>query len=253
MSIVEKLAYLKRTTGLTSEDIAQQSGVPLGTVNKIVSGQTQKPSCRALDQISRVFRVPIRYLIDDSVETDCCMGIYAEATGISLVTSHEWAVLEQYRALSNQDQSSVDALMVLLNGQATCTGPLNKRKPMICYQPNALEQRANSQPFKLMLVSLGPATAEADFAVLLMDDTMLPIHPAGTILAIKSGIVQNHQLGVFLLNRKVCFGKYHECKSGRKVESVNVSSKDILLSDQDEFKCLGIILGPIRDYDWIAR
>ena len=35
MSMTEKLAYIKKLRHLTTEEIAQQSGVPLGTLNKI--------------------------------------------------------------------------------------------------------------------------------------------------------------------------------------------------------------------------
>ena len=37
MSMTEKLAYIKKLRHLTTEEIAQQSGVPLGTLNKIFS------------------------------------------------------------------------------------------------------------------------------------------------------------------------------------------------------------------------
>ena len=39
--MVEKLAYVKKLRHLTSEDISRLSGVPLGTLNKILSGQTK--------------------------------------------------------------------------------------------------------------------------------------------------------------------------------------------------------------------
>ena len=44
MSMTEKLAYIKKLRHLTTEEIAQQSGVPLGTLNKIFSGQTKNPA-----------------------------------------------------------------------------------------------------------------------------------------------------------------------------------------------------------------
>ena len=50
MSMTEKLAYIKKLRHLTTEEIAQQSGVPLGTLNKIFSGQTKKSSRRACGQ-----------------------------------------------------------------------------------------------------------------------------------------------------------------------------------------------------------
>ena len=41
MSVVEKLAYLKRKQKMNSEDLAECSGVPIGTLNKILSGATK--------------------------------------------------------------------------------------------------------------------------------------------------------------------------------------------------------------------
>lgn len=49
MSMTEKLAYIKKLRHLTTEEIAQQSGVPLGTLNKIFSGQTKNPAVGPVD------------------------------------------------------------------------------------------------------------------------------------------------------------------------------------------------------------
>jgi transcriptional regulator with XRE-family HTH domain len=41
---LELVNKLKQERGMTSEDLAQLSGVPLGTLNKILNGQTRNPS-----------------------------------------------------------------------------------------------------------------------------------------------------------------------------------------------------------------
>ena len=46
MSMTEKLAYIKKLRHLTTEEIAQQSGVPLGTLFR----SNQKSSRRACGQ-----------------------------------------------------------------------------------------------------------------------------------------------------------------------------------------------------------
>ena len=254
MSIMEKLAYLKHKTGLTSEEIARQSGVPLGTVNKIASGQTQKPSCQAVERISQIFRVPMRYLIDDDVAPDCSIGVYAESTGISLISDHEWTVLEQYRMLTSEGQRATDAHLDLLSHQAPASCPQGVTKVMICYQPIALGQTGcygDAFHFKHLKACLDGYMCEADIAIQLLDDTMLPVHPAGTVLAVKHCPVQNNQLGVFILNHQAYVRKYHACKNGWKLEAINVAHKDIILTDADEFQCLGVVLGAIRNYEWL--
>ena len=67
MSMTEKLAYIKKLRHLTTEEIAQQSGVPLGTLNKIFSGQTKNPAVGPVDKITQVLRIPIHYRLDDEL------------------------------------------------------------------------------------------------------------------------------------------------------------------------------------------
>ena len=40
---LEKIAEYKKRLGMTAEELSNQSGVPLGTLNKILSGATKDP------------------------------------------------------------------------------------------------------------------------------------------------------------------------------------------------------------------
>ena len=40
---LEKIAEYKKKLGLTTEELSEKSGVPLGTLNKILSGATKDP------------------------------------------------------------------------------------------------------------------------------------------------------------------------------------------------------------------
>lgn len=64
MSMTEKLAYIKKLRRLTTEEIARHSGVPVGTLNKIFSGQTRHPAAEPMARLAQSLRVPIRYLLD---------------------------------------------------------------------------------------------------------------------------------------------------------------------------------------------
>ena len=57
MSMTEKLAYIKKLRHLTTEEIARHSGVPVGTLNKIFSGQTRHP---AAEPMARLAQSPLR-------------------------------------------------------------------------------------------------------------------------------------------------------------------------------------------------
>ena len=51
---LEKIEEYKRKLGLTSAELAIRSGVPKGTLDKILSGVTKDPKLETLKAISRV-------------------------------------------------------------------------------------------------------------------------------------------------------------------------------------------------------
>ena len=57
-SIVETLKNMKSEQNLTLQQISSASGVPLSTVNRILSGQTENPSFRDVAAIVAWMRSP---------------------------------------------------------------------------------------------------------------------------------------------------------------------------------------------------
>ena len=55
---IDEMKRRKTELGLTSEMIAEQSGVPLGTVQKIFGGATKAPRKRTIDALERVLGIP---------------------------------------------------------------------------------------------------------------------------------------------------------------------------------------------------
>ncbi|MDU6263792.1 MAG: helix-turn-helix transcriptional regulator [Anaerocolumna aminovalerica] len=51
---LEKIAEYKKKLGITTEELSKRSGVPLGTLNKILSGATKDPKLETLKAIARV-------------------------------------------------------------------------------------------------------------------------------------------------------------------------------------------------------
>lgn len=251
MSIPNKLAYLKRKTGLTSEEISHFSGVPLGTFNKIASGKTRSPSPFSLDHICRVLRVPMRYLLDDSIPEECNIGSYSEALGVTLVSEREQALMWKYNRLSEHGRDAVDTLIDMLADQVDGGTP---QGGLICYVPIAAGPQgcyADGFWLKPIRASLDSVTAGADFAIQVVGDSVMPVHASGTVLAVRMGKPTNHQLALFLVNHKGYVRKHCKKRGNRVLESINPDQEDILLTDLDEIHCLGVILGPIRNYTWL--
>ncbi|MDR1564994.1 MAG: helix-turn-helix domain-containing protein [Oscillospiraceae bacterium] len=67
MKIADKIHYLKNRDSITSEELSLKSGVPIGTINKILSGETKNPTGKTAAKIAKVFGEPVQYLIDDEI------------------------------------------------------------------------------------------------------------------------------------------------------------------------------------------
>lgn len=52
--LYEELKTRKQELGLTTEQLSQFSGVPVGTINKILNGETKSPRCDTLNALTRV-------------------------------------------------------------------------------------------------------------------------------------------------------------------------------------------------------
>lgn len=56
--IIEEMKKLKKEHGLTNEQISEHTGIPLGTVRKIFSGETKQPRYAAMQALEKYFSDP---------------------------------------------------------------------------------------------------------------------------------------------------------------------------------------------------
>lgn len=57
-ALYEELKKKKSELGITTEQLSRLSGVPVGTINKILNGETKSPRYDTLDALNRVLSVP---------------------------------------------------------------------------------------------------------------------------------------------------------------------------------------------------
>ena len=66
MRLQEKLIRLKARQGLTTEALSERSGVPIGTINKLLNGETRNPTARTLRNLAEALRCPYETLLGDA-------------------------------------------------------------------------------------------------------------------------------------------------------------------------------------------
>lgn len=66
---LEKIVEYKKKLGMTTEELSEKSGVPIGTLNKILSGVTKDPKLETLKAIARVLGLSLDDFDDESTKT----------------------------------------------------------------------------------------------------------------------------------------------------------------------------------------
>lgn len=62
---LEKIAEYKKKLNLTTEELSVRSNVPVGTLNKILSGATKDPKLETLKSIAKVLGLSLNDFDDD--------------------------------------------------------------------------------------------------------------------------------------------------------------------------------------------
>ena len=66
MVLSKRLKLLKKENELTTRQLSSMSGVPMGTLNKILNGETQDPKIETVQSIANVFKVSVDYILGKS-------------------------------------------------------------------------------------------------------------------------------------------------------------------------------------------
>ena len=101
---LEIIQELKKKKGLTTEMLSKLSGIPVGTLNKILNGETKDPKLETLKAIARVLECTLDDFDDEERQTD--------KTKIKpLLTEKEKMILEKYRYIDDYGKKAVDAIL----------------------------------------------------------------------------------------------------------------------------------------------
>ncbi len=90
---LEKIAEYKKKLNLTTEELSERSGIPVGTLNKILSGATKDPKLETLKAIAKVLGLTLNDFDDAPFIT-----IAAHKDGENF-TQEELDKIEEYKKL----------------------------------------------------------------------------------------------------------------------------------------------------------
>ena len=202
---LDSLNYIKKSSGKTLKQISDESGVPLGTVNKIFSGQSTDPKLSSIQAIVHC----LGYSLDDLLPT-ATTNLPEKQKSAPAYSAEALNVLSKYEAASPDIKAAVRA--VLSVAPAT-TAPRKQTKKIYLFG-QSFAAGAPESPGDMFYQEYETDDTRADFAIHINGDSMEPyLHDGSIALGVKR-LPKDGEVGAFFLDggflvKQVCVDSYN--------------------------------------------
>lgn len=263
---IDRIKALKAQKKITNEQLSEQTGIPLGTLSKILAGMSDSPKLANVIAICRVLDCSLEYIVS---------GV-PENTNNYTLTQGEIRLIENYRGLDRHGKELVDLIVSkeaervgTENADETVAEPVTDRARIL--RPISAKHRyAESQPAftgkrqielydlpvsagvgvylddaepETISIPNNEKTAEADFVLRISGNSMEPKYFNGDYLLVKrEESIEEGELGIFVLDGCGYFKVY----GGDRLLSLNPEYGPILFKDFSEIQCKGRVIGRLR-------
>ena len=252
---------------MTIDELAEKSGVPKGTINKIIGGITKAPTLENIRAIA--------YALDKTLnDFDNSPSIKKSPSDLS---EEAKKIAKDYDRLTDHGKGAVRLIMEY-EGKAEITA--TPKQPVGHPKVIPLPKVKRSHGFTEVEVFDEPAAAglgnpietppshmeqypsdyvptKTNFGVLISGDSMEPKIPNGsTVFLQATPVLDNGEIGIFVLDGKSYCKQLKKDEESQEVKlhSLNPEYKDIEIPPFTELKVLGRVLGGYdphtRDIIW---
>lgn len=261
MNYIDRIKKLKNEKKITNDRLSELTGIPLGTLSKLLAGISDSPKLVNIVAIAEALDCSVDYLVSGEPKN----------TNNYTLSSDEIALVESYRALDGFGQELVKMVIdkeserIGSYGSPELSGTAVRKKAETKILSHISPKNARIGKRSLLLydlpVSAGPgvylddATAEsinipdnektqiADFALRISGNSMEPKYHDGDVLLVENcESVEVGELGIFILDGNGYFKKY----GGDTLISLNPEYGDILLKEYAEAVCCGRVVGKLK-------
>ena len=273
MDYIKRIKEIKSARKMTNDELAERTGIPGGTLAKILAGISESPKLCNIVAICEALNCSLDYIM---------YGVEENKNNYTL-DEDEIAMIERYRTLDERGRESV---LSLIEHESTYTAPrpasraTQNRTARVLEAPPTLSDRLaaayaindngiNRITLKLydLPVSAGPGvligdqrikdddyadtitvrenskTREADYALRISGNSMEPRYHDGDILLVQEcETLEFGELGIFILDGNGFFKVY----GGDRLYSLNEEYGDILLKDFEDARIAGRVIGKLR-------
>lgn len=266
MEYIERIKKIKSKKKITNEQLAEMTGIPLGTLSKIMAEISDSPKFSNILAICEALGCSVNYIVTGEPDND---NNYTLESG-------EIRLIENYRQLDNHGRELValvlnketERITKASYGIGTESTPiksakiLTPKKPKNTYIPSVVAPNGRRSILLYdMAVSAGagmyldnenseeinipdtPKTQTAEYALRIRGNSMEPKYHNGDILLIQEcDSVEVGELGIFVLDGEGFFKQF----GGDRLISLNPEYGDILLKDFENAECIGKVVGKLK-------
>ena len=270
---LDRIKLLKNEQKLTNEQLAERSGIPLGTLSKILAGMSDSPKLSNLVALCSALGCSVEYVVSGTPEN----------TNNYTLSDDEISLMERYRSLDRWGQALVRVVLeqeaqrvgeteVAPSTSASEPAPVSvspkksgrvlppihtasryagvsvrtgKRQLKLFELPVSagVGEYIESTDLELITVPVTDKTVDADYALRISGDSMEPKYHDGDILLVQSSeSVEAGELGIFLLDGCGFFKRY----DGDRLHSLNAAYAPIMLKDFASVVCKGRVIGKLK-------
>jgi len=252
---LEKINIWKKELGITNDELANRSGIPKSTIDKITSGLTFDPKLETVRAITKALNKTINDL-DDTPD------VTSDKSILEQVQEH----IKKYRDLDDHGRSTVD---FIVNSEHERMKQLSKLhvaasneefspeitpvyKQMKVFNEAAAAGLGNylsgdDQNYEIISFLESEIPYHTDFGIRISGDSMTPTIEDGSIVWVEATpAVDTDDIGIFILNGesycKELQIKYVKNKKTVSLVSHNKKFNTIIIKESDELRTVGRVL-----------
>ena len=255
MDYVSRLKARKAALGMTNEQLAAASGIPMGTLSKLLAGMNDSPKLGNLVALCTTLGLSLDYAVYGKPDN----------TNNYTLSPAEIELIEQYRTLDKRGQETV---LLLLRKECEYTAmqpseqkpaPQSPRRAVRLNSPPVREAK-RFLPLYTLPVSAGTgayldetsahqvavpagASPDADFLLRISGNSMEPrYHDRDLLLVEQTEQVGEGEVGIFILNGE----GYVKVWGGDQLISLNPDYAPIPILPSSSLVCCGRVVGRMK-------
>ena len=255
MNYVARIKARKSELGMTNEQLAAASGVPMGTLSKLLAGMNDSPKLGNLTAICQALGLSLDFAVYGKPENK----------HNSTLSPEELSLIAQYRSLDERGRETIAALM---EKEAALSAPSVEQTEevfptahrAIRLAPPTTKRAPRTLPLFDLPVSAGTgaylddgtahriaipteASAAADFVLRISGNSMEPrYHDRDLLLIERTDRVNEGEIGIFVLDGE----GYVKVWGGDRLISLNPDYAPIPVHASSTFACCGRVVGRMK-------